>query len=157
MVTEVGALAVKLQTLRNEEITWPNIVITGSPIHNYSKLSSDQGTMLPTKARSATTRPGTRCMPCGSKRPRAPTVFDSAQNRSSTSALSDFCVEHELFVHIDSPQQLVPILSALHGEIQDGFNTHGVQILSPHYTNQPDQAVVIPQHRWHAPPARPEH
>jgi hypothetical protein len=50
----------------------------------------------------------------------------------------------------------VPILSALHGEIQDGFNAHGVQIMSPHYMEQPAGTVLVPRERWHEPPARPE-
>jgi hypothetical protein len=44
-------------------------------------------------------------------------------------------------------------LSRLHAEIQDAFNEHGVQIMSPHFRGQPAAAVVVPQEKWHPPPA----
>src|SRR5207249_10329345 len=45
VVAEVGTLATKVVTMRNEEITIPNSVLIGNPIHNYSKLAGEQGTM----------------------------------------------------------------------------------------------------------------
>jgi small-conductance mechanosensitive channel len=49
----------------------------------------------------------------------------------------------------------VPIQSALHAAIQDVFNEHGVQIMSPHFLGQPAQAVVVPKADWYKAPARP--
>jgi small-conductance mechanosensitive channel len=155
VVSEVGALAVKITTMRNEEITVPNAVITGTPIRNYSKLGGQQGTLVSTKVTigydapwrkvhallvdAALATPGLRQQP-------APFVCQRA--------LSDFYVEYELFAHIDRPLERVPILSALHAAIQDEFNRHGVQIMSPHFYEQPAQAVIVPPSRWHMPPAR---
>jgi hypothetical protein len=34
---------------------------------------------------------------------------------------------------MDKPLERVPVLSALHANIQDQFNTYGVQIMSPHF------------------------
>jgi small-conductance mechanosensitive channel len=69
-------------------------------------------------------------------------------------ALSDFYVEYELFCSIDQPMQRIPVTSALHASILDEFNAHGVQIMSPHFLKQPDQAVVVPDDQWYAAPAR---
>lgn len=156
MVSEVGALAVKIVTMRNEEITMPNTVITGSAIHNYSKLGTQHGTLVSTRltigydtpwrqvqamlVRAALATAGVRPSP-------APFVYQRA--------LSDFYVEYELFAHIDKPLERVAILSALHAGIQDEFNRHGVQIMSPHFYDQPAQPVVVPRERWYAAPARP--
>jgi small-conductance mechanosensitive channel len=49
VVQEVGTLATKLKTMRNEEITIPNAVLVSNPIRNYSRLSATQGTMMATK------------------------------------------------------------------------------------------------------------
>jgi len=49
----------------------------------------------------------------------------------------------------------VPVLSALHAAIQDEFNAHGVQIMSPHFHAQSDPEVLVPPARWHTAPARP--
>ena len=68
-------------------------------------------------------------------------------------ALSDFYVEYELFVHIDNAAERIPILSTLHASIQDQFNEHGVQIMSPHFFSQPDAPVVVPKTHWFFDPA----
>jgi hypothetical protein len=62
-------------------------------------------------------------------------------------------LEYELFVHIDQANERIPILSALHASIQDEFNEHGVQIMSPHFYRQPDDPVVVPKSHWFRAPA----
>ena len=71
-------------------------------------------------------------------------------------ALQDFYVEYELFAHMDDPTKRIAILSVLHAQIQDEFNTHGVQIMSPHFALQPRHPVVIPPGDWAPPPAKQE-
>lgn len=156
VVTEVGALAVKVATMRNEEITVPNAVITASPIHNYSKLAGRQGTLVSTRITIGYDAPW--------RQVHAMLVAAAAATegvradpppRVHQRALGDFYVEYELFVHIDQPLQRVAIVSALHAAIQDEFNRHGVQIMSPHFIDQPAQPVVVPPAKWWQPPARP--
>jgi small-conductance mechanosensitive channel len=67
-------------------------------------------------------------------------------------ALSDFYVEYELFASIEKPTDRIPALSALHASIQDAFNEHGVQIMSPHFLGQPERAVVVPKENWYGTP-----
>jgi len=156
VVTEVSALAVKLLTLHNEEITLPNNVITSSPIRNYSKLSGQQGTLLSTKVTIGYDAPWRQVHALLTEAAgRTQGIRTQPEPFVYQRALSDFYVEYELFVHVDSPQQRVPILSALHGAIQDGFNAHGVQIMSPHYMEQPDGTMVVPREKWFEPPAPP--
>lgn len=154
VVAEVATLATKITTVRNEEITIPNAVLIATPIHNYSKLGDTQGTLLTTKVtigydtpwrqvhalliNAAKKTPGLRVTP-------APFVYQRS--------LSDFYVEYELFANIDRPLERIPILSALHANIQDEFNEFGVQIMSPHFLSQPAQTVVVPKSQWHAAPA----
>jgi len=156
VVIEVGTLAVKVRTMRNEEITVPNAVLTSSPIRNYSRLAAEQGTLLSTRVTigydapwrqvhalleaAAAATPGLRRQP-------APVVYQRA--------LGDFYVEYELFAHVDRPLERVAILSALHAAIQDEFNRHGVQIMSPHFIDQPARPVGVPPAQWYAAPARP--
>jgi small-conductance mechanosensitive channel len=156
VVSEVGALAVKIINMRNEEITLPNTVITGSAIHNYSKLGGQQGTLVSTKVTIGYDTPwrqvhamltNAALATTGVRKSPAPFVYQRA--------LSDFYVEYELFAHIDRPLERVPILSAMHAAIQDEFNTYGVQIMSPQYYEQPPQALVVPREHWFAAPARP--
>jgi len=155
VVSEVASLATKVVTMRNEEITIPNSVVISSAIHNYSKLAGSQGTLLSTKVTIGYDAPWRQVHAL---------LIEAAQKSSGVRttptpyvyqrALSDFYVEYELFVSIDRPLERIPILSVLHANIQDAFNEHGVQIMSPHFFAQPDQAVVVPKDQWYAAPAQ---
>jgi len=155
VVRELSTLSVKIVNIRNEEITIPNAVLLGSAIYNYSRRA-DQGTMLSTKVTIGYDAPwrqihallieAARRVPEIRKTPD-PTVYQRA--------LNDFYVEYELFCQIHEAQQRVPVLSALHASIQDCFNEYGVQIMSPHFFDQPAQPVLSPKSQWHAPPAAP--
>jgi len=69
-------------------------------------------------------------------------------------ALSDFYVEYQLIADLEPRHQRPIVLSDLHANIQDVFNEHDVQILSPHFVGQPAAAVVVPQSKWFTPPAK---
>jgi hypothetical protein len=46
-------------------------------------------------------------------------------------------------------------LDELHANIQDVFNEHGVQIMSPVYEADPAQPKIVPRQEWFKPPAAP--
>lgn len=155
VVSDVGALAVKVTNMRNEEITLPNSVITASAIHNYSKLAGQQGTLVSTQVTIGYDTPWRQVHALLTTAAlSAPGVRDQPTPFVYQRALSDFYVSYELFAHIDRPLERVAILSALHAAIQDEFNRHGVQIMSPHFYEQPAQPVVVPPGQWFAAPAR---
>jgi small-conductance mechanosensitive channel len=156
VVSEVGALATKIVTMTSEEITIPNATLIGNSIHNYSKLAGTKGSLLSTKVTIGYDAPWRQVH----------AMLEEAAARTSglrvdpkpfvyQRALSDFYVEYELFAYVDRPLDRVPMLSALHANIQDTFNEHGVQILSPHFVMQPGQPVVVPPEKWHPTPATP--
>jgi small-conductance mechanosensitive channel len=72
-------------------------------------------------------------------------------------ALADFYVEYRLIAHslVVDPAERIKMLSALYANIQDAFNEHGVQILSPHYMTDPAESQVVTKERWYTPPAKP--
>jgi small-conductance mechanosensitive channel len=155
VVSEVGVLSTKIVDMRNEEITIPNAVLISNSIRNYSRLSGARGTLVSTKVTigydspwrqvhamliaAAKETPGLRVQP-------EPFVYQRS--------LADFYVEYELFAYMDQPLNRVSVLSALHGNIQDEFNRHGVQIMSPHFMEQPANNVVVPVDQWYAAPAQ---
>jgi small-conductance mechanosensitive channel len=79
----------------------------------------------------------------------APRVFQTA--------LSDFYVEYRLVCQAvpSGPLPRAEVLSALHANVQDVFNEHGVQIMSPHYLGDPAEAKIVPKAKWFTPPAAP--
>jgi small-conductance mechanosensitive channel len=72
-------------------------------------------------------------------------------------ALSDFYVEYRLVCQAvpSDPRPRAQVLSDLHANIQDVFNEHGVQIMSPHYLGDPASEKVVPKEKWYAAPAQP--
>ena len=70
-------------------------------------------------------------------------------------ALEDFYVKYTLFVCLESQQSRPFTLHALHANIQDLFNEHGVQIMSPHYVLDPKAPKVVLKQNWFAAPAGP--
>ena len=153
-VLQLGTFSTKLTTYRGEEVTIPNAVVIGSPTRNYSSLARATGPVLHTEVtigydapwrqvhamllRAAERTPGLRREP-------APLVLQTS--------LADFYVVYELIARLESPEAWAEALGALHGNIQDEFNEHGVQIMSPHFMGQPQQNVVVPKARWFEPPA----
>ncbi|NVN93307.1 MAG: hypothetical protein HXX11_22300, partial [Desulfuromonadales bacterium] len=70
-------------------------------------------------------------------------------------ALSDFYPQYRLVCQAipSSSGPRAEIMSALHENIQDVFNEYGVQIMSPHYLGDPQEAKIIPRTKWAPPPA----
>jgi len=69
-------------------------------------------------------------------------------------ALSDFYIAYQLIAQMDAtrPEQRLEVLTTLNANVVDVFNEHGVQIMSPHYMGDPQQAkVVVPGHAYAAP------
>ncbi|MGY1458514.1 hypothetical protein ACW5F0_07695 [Luteimonas sp. A534] len=70
-------------------------------------------------------------------------------------SLGDFAANYEVNAYCDDALRMLLLYSALHASIQDVFNEHGVQIMSPAYTqllpaSSADQAASKPE-----PVARP--
>ena len=157
LVTVVGVLSTKIVTRKREEITVPNAVLVSTSITNYSRLAREHGAMISTTVTIGYDAPWRQVHELllraadrtkDVKKTPAPFVYQRS--------LSDFYVEYELRAHIENPQERLPILSALHAEIQDAFNEAGVQIMSPHFESQPDGKVWVPRSAWRGlPPEAP--
>jgi len=157
-VTQVGMLSTKIRTVKHVEVTIPSSVVLGQSILNYTRLREERGgVILLTSVTIGYDTPwrqvhglllNAAAATAGLKSDRAPFVLQTA--------LSDWYVEYELNVWFDEPETKPAVLSALHANIQDQFNTHGVQIMSPHYLADKNHPVVVSKEHWYAPPARPD-
>jgi len=158
-VTDLGIFTTRIQTGLGEELTLPNSMITGAVTRNYSRIVQGRGFVLDTTVtigydtpwrqveamllEAAGRTPGILAAPC-------PQVFQTA--------LSDFYPEYRLVAQAvpSSPRPRAEVLSLLHANIQDVFNTHGVQIMSPHYLQDPAEAKTVPPEAWRPPPVEPD-
>jgi small-conductance mechanosensitive channel len=153
-VETIGFLSTRLRTRRNEIINIPNAILMATTTMNYSRLAHTEGVMASTTVTIGYDAPWRQVhamllraaeKTAGLKKPPEPFVWQRA--------LSDFYVEYELNVALADPEQRLPVLSELCANIQDEFNEHGVQILSPHFMANPPEKVWVPKDKWHEPPA----
>ena len=83
-------------------------------------------------------------------------ILQDPAPRVYQTALSDFYPEYRLVCQAvpTQPQSRAEVLAMLHAHIQDVFNEHGVQIMSPHYILDPADEKVVPPSRWYVAPAQ---
>ncbi|WP_420888613.1 hypothetical protein [Chromobacterium amazonense] len=84
---------------------------------------------------------------------RTPGIDPACPPQVRKLALQDFYIEYELQAKALPDAQTPQLRDALHGQILDAFNEFGVQIMSPHFVEQPATQVVVPPARWREPPA----
>ena len=156
-VTHLGILSTKVRTLRQEEVTIPNAVVVSQTTTDYSRLSDSEGVFTPTSVTIGYDTPWRQVHALllqaaertpGLRRDPAPLVLQSG--------LEDFYVKYTLLFCLERQQTKPIVLGALHANIQDLFNEHGVQIMSPNYVLDPRAPKIVPKAQWFAAPARPD-
>jgi small-conductance mechanosensitive channel len=153
-VKSVGFVTTRIETLRREEINIPNAVIATSVTRNYSRLADAGGVWIATKVTIGYDTPWRQVHALlESAAERTEGVSKEQSPRVRQTALLDFYVEYTLLVCIADPSQRVVTLDKLHANIQDAFNEHGVQIMSPNYEADPAGPKVVPRDKWFQPPA----
>ncbi len=158
-VTELGLFVTRLRTGLGEEIALPNAFVLGNVTRNFSRIDGDRGYVLdcaltigydtPWRQVHALLLEAAAMIPEIRKTPAAYVV---------QTALSDFYVEYKLVVQVDTdvPATRARVASDLHAAIQDAFNRHSVQIMSPHYMLDPQAPKIVAEKDWRPPPATPE-
>ena len=155
-VVEMRQQVTRLRTPKNEEVTIPSSTILNSHVVNYSSLASEGGLILHTTVGIGYETPWRQVEAMlieaanrteGLKREPPPFVLQTA--------LGDFCVTYEINVHCDKPQEMARLYTALHQNVLDVFNEHGVQIMTPAYEGDPEQPKLVPREQWYAAPATP--
>jgi small-conductance mechanosensitive channel len=156
-VVESGLFVTRIRTGLGEELTISNFLIVGSVTKNYSRAVKGPGFVLDTVVTIGYDAPWRQVEAMLLEAAlRTEGVVQDPPSRVHQTALSDFYVEYRLVTYA-IPERPVPralILSALHAHIQDVFNEHGVQIMSPHYLGDPASPKLVPPSGWYAPPAR---
>ncbi|HEX5010114.1 MAG TPA: mechanosensitive ion channel domain-containing protein [Planctomycetota bacterium] len=154
-VADVRLQVTQLRTVKNESITIPNSMILSSEVINYSALAQSHGLILHVTVGIGYETPWRQVEAmlllaasrvADVKREPAPFVHQLA--------LSDFAVTYELNAYTDTPQKMAALRSALHRAVLDVFNEYGIQIMTPAYEGDPEQAKVVPREHWYTAPAR---
>ena len=153
-VTAVGFLTTRLETLRHEEVSIPNSVIASTTTRNYSRLAADDTLLVGTEVTIGYDTPWRMVHALLlESAARTQGVEQSPPPRVQQSGLMDSYVQYTLLVGVADPRQRLLVLSELHGRIQDAFNEHGVQIMTPNYEGDPESPKIVPRDDWFKVPA----
>ena len=144
VVTMVGLLSTKVRTNKGEEIILPNAVAIGGTIVNYTRYAARGELLLYSSVTIGYDAPWRQIhalLQSAAERTdglaKSPTPFVLQR------ALSDFYVEYQINAVLERPETRSRVLSTLHAHIQDLFNDHGVQIMSPHYESDPETPKLV--------------
>lgn len=157
-VTELGTFVTRLRTGTGEEIALPNTLVLSNVTRNFSRESKGRGFLLDTSLSIGYDTPWRQVHALLLDAARQiPEVDRSREPFVIQSALSDFYVVYKLVVYVDSDQPNVraKVMSNLLAAIQDAFNRHGVQIMSPQYFEDPQKPKIVPESDWYLAPAKP--
>ena len=153
-VTHLGILSTKVRTPRREEITIPNAVVTATTTVDYSRFAQSDGVLTPTSVTIGYDAPWRQveALLVGAAE-RTPGVRREPRPFVIQSALEDFYVKYVLMVSLEQQERKALTLHHLHANIQDLFNEHGVQIMSPNYEADPAAPKIVAKKDWYAAPA----
>jgi small-conductance mechanosensitive channel len=155
-VTEMRLQVTHLRTIKNEEVIIPNSSILNNEVVNYSSLASRLGLILHTKV-GIGYETGWRQVEAMLliAAERTPGIMSDPKPFVRQLSLGDFAVTYEINVYCGNPRTMAQIYTALHQNILDVFNEHGIQIMTPAYEGDPEAPKVVPKERWFDAPAKP--
>ena len=157
-VTALGMFTTRVRTGMGEELTLPNSMVLGSVTRNYSRAVKGAGFIVDAAVTIGYDAPWRQVHAMLIEAAgRTSGILPEPQPRVFQTALSDFYVEYRLVGQAvpSEPHPRAEVVSTLHANIQDVFNEHGVQIMSPHYLGDPHDAKVVPKAKWYTAPAKP--
>ncbi|MFG0873900.1 mechanosensitive ion channel family protein [Aeromonas media] len=154
MVSELNALSTKLVTRQDHEVTLPNAVVVGGKVVNLTRLAGEKGIALLTKVTIGYDAPWRQVHAMLELAARRCTQLNQDEPPLVRQLnLQDWYVEYELQVRMKDGLLPAVVKTELHGHIQDVFNEFGVQIMSPNFIAQPEQAVLVAREHWYQAPA----
>jgi small-conductance mechanosensitive channel len=144
-----------LRSVKNEELIIPNSQILGAEVVNYSSLARVHGLILHTEVGIGyeTAWRQVEAMLIEAAR-RTPGLGTDPRPFVLERKLGSFDVTYELNVYCTNVQMMGFVYADLHRNILDLFNEHGVQIMTPAYEGDPEEAKVVPKKDWCLPPAK---
>ena len=152
-VIHLGLLSTKVKTVRNEEVTIPNAVVASQTTTDYSR-EGEAGALTSTSVTIGYDTPWRQVHALLlSAAERTEGLRTAPRPVVLQTALEDFYVKYTLVICLQSQRERMVVLNRLHANIQDLFNEHGVQIMSPHYESDPSSPKTVDRTDWFAAPA----
>lgn len=153
-VIETRLQVTHLRSPKNEELIIPNSQILSADVVNYSSLARVQGLILHTEVGigyDVSWRHVEAMLLAAAD--RTPGLLSQPRPFVLEKRLAEFAVIYELNVATVNAKAMGRLYAALHRNILDVFNEHGVQIMTPAYENDPEAPKVVPPNDRLAAPA----
>ncbi|MDY8135406.1 mechanosensitive ion channel family protein [Aquimarina sp. 2201CG5-10] len=131
VVTARNPFAIKLLTIKNEEVTIPNNGIVSSNTTNYS--SSGKTILHTTISIGYDVKHSKVNELLVNASSKTDGILNKPQPFILQKSLEDFYIVYELNFFVSDVIKQPKIISELHAHILDEFNAAGIEILSPHY------------------------
>lgn len=146
-VIEKTPFVTRLRTTKNEVVTIPNSFIMSSHTVNYSASARQYGLIIHSTVTIGYDAPWRQVHQLLINAARmTPGVLESPKPFVLETELSDYYPCYQINAYIKDADNMGPIMSALHQNIQDIFNEAGVEIMSPHYyAGRDGSASTIPE------------
>ena len=146
-VVEKRLFTTSVRTFKNEVVSVPNSVVIGASIRNFSALAKKTGLILHTEITIGYDAPWRQVHQllidaAGATTDISPEPAPFVLQRS----LNDWHVSYEINAYTHNAEKMPRILSELLSNIQDTFNTAGIEIMSPtFYALRDGNTVTIPE------------
>jgi small-conductance mechanosensitive channel len=153
-VIQIRLQVTHLRSFKNEEIVIPNSEILSGEVINFTSLSRDRGLILHTDVGIGYETPWRQVeallLTAAS---RTSGLGDKPAPFVNIKSLGDFAVVYELNAPGGDPLTLGRQYTALHQNVLDVFNEHGVQIMTPAYEGDPPEPKIVKREDWYLAPA----
>ncbi|MBL7982545.1 MAG: mechanosensitive ion channel [Flavobacteriales bacterium] len=147
VVKEIGYFNSTITTLQGEEVNVPNGTIMANTVTNLSRHTGGKGVLWCASVTIGYDAPWRQVHALLQEAARrTPGLAADIPPVVTQHALNDFYVHYKLTSIVEGPVR--ETVSALHANIQDVFNANGVQIMSPHYVQDPERPKVVPKEQW---------
>lgn len=133
-VIEKTILVTRLKTIKNEEITIPNLTILQGNTVNYSVFAKEEGLIVHTNVtmgyENDWQKVHTALIDAALM---TPDILHDPKPFVLQSSLDDFYVTYQINAYTKEANRQAKIYSDLHTNIQDVFNSRGLEGVSPYY------------------------
>jgi small-conductance mechanosensitive channel len=145
-VIEKNLLVTRLRTVKNVEISIPNSLVLNNQLVNYSTSASTEGLILHTEITIGYNAPWRQVHELLlSAAAKTQDIIETPKPFVLQKSLDDSYVTYEINCFTRHANNMTNIYSELHQNIQDLFNSAGVEIMSPSYKALRDgNASTIP-------------
>jgi len=153
-VKEIKLMTTRIQTIKNESVMIPNSNILNTNVTNYTVMAREPGLLLHTTVGIGYDTPWRQVEAMllmaaerteGLQKKPRPFVLQTL--------MGDYAVNYEINAFCIAANEMLAIKTELHRNIQDVFNEHGVQIMSPAYVADPASPKIVPPEDWYVKPA----